>query len=241
MNHRSAATEGSWVGRYVGALSGAGFVALFLVMAVVSNVATTAIYPRPNARAEEVLRYFSENAAVVGALSLTHVAGALLLLLFTGVIASAVRDASDRGSPEADWAALGGALAAASLLVGALLMWALSRGEVLSVPEGTVLVHQAVFAAGGTGHVAPLGLMVGATSLAALRHQLHPRWLATLGLVSGALSLSSLASMVVDAAVLLIPAGRFTAFVYIIAVSVLLARGRLARPERLARTAPVAA
>jgi uncharacterized membrane protein YdfJ with MMPL/SSD domain len=44
----------------------------------------------------------------------------------------------------------------------------------------------------------------------------------------------------VDAAVPLIPAGRFTAFMYIIAVSVLLGRGRLGRAGRPARPAVAA-
>lgn len=180
----------------IGVWSSIGFVVLFMVGAISSNVATTTTYPRPSAGSAEVHAYFAENAGMVGFLSLTQAAAALCLLLFTGVLAAALR--SVRKTPtEAGWVVMGGSLAAGFLFVSALLLWALSQETVVADPEGTVALHQFVFGAGGVGHVVPLGLLVGASALAALRHQLHPRWLSVVGIVSGALSVASLLTLLV--------------------------------------------
>jgi hypothetical protein len=213
----------------VGGLGGLGFVVFFLVGAIVSNVAATDTYPRPDAAAAEVLAYFAENQGVTGFLSLTQAAGAVALLLFTGAVVGSARRWLPVGSAEPSWAAVGGAVAAAFLMLSGLLAWALGRDEVVDSPPGTVALHQLVFAAGGVGHVAPLGVLVGACALAAMRHRAHAGWLAVVGLVAAALSMLSLVTLLVlGPAVALIPLGRFTAFFYVVAVSVLLLSGRLA-------------
>lgn len=56
---------------YIGALGGLGFVVLFMLSAIVSNVAATATYPRPEADAAEVQAY-AENPGVVSFLSLAQ-------------------------------------------------------------------------------------------------------------------------------------------------------------------------
>jgi hypothetical protein len=214
------------------ALGGLGFVVLFMLGAIVSNVATTATYPRPEADASTVQAYFADNAGVVAFLSITQAAAALLLVLFAGGVAAVARRWDGEPSWEADGAALGGALAAAFLLLAGLLAWTLSRDQLVDNPGGMVALHQLAFAAGGAGHVAPLGLLVGASSLVALRRGFHGRWLAVVGLVAAALSLMSLATFaVLDMLVVLIPVGRFSSFFYIIAASVLLLSGRLASTE----------
>lgn len=221
-------TYASNPGRSLGALGGLGFVVMFLVSAILSNVATMAAYPRPDADTADVQAYFAENTGAVGVLSLTQAAAAVLLILFTGAVAAVARRHLDRPSAEAEWAALGGGLAAAFLLLAALVAWAVSQDPVVDSREGISALHQLIFAAGGAGHVAPLGVLVGASSLAALRYGIHARWLALVGMVSATLSLMSLVTLLVlGPAVFLIPLGRFTAFVYIVVASVLMLSGRL--------------
>lgn len=211
-----------------------GFVVLFMVGAIVSNVATTQSYPRPDADAAEVQTYFAENTGIAEFLSLTQAGAAVCVLVLAGVLAAAVRRRDTQGSAEAACVGLGGGLAAAFLLLSALLVWALSRDQVINGPAGMTALHQLAFAAGGAGHVVPLGVLVGASSVAALRYGVHSRWIAMVGLVSAVLSLLSLVTLLVlGLLVALIPLGRFTAFFYLIAAGLAVRPGpvELSEPE----------
>jgi hypothetical protein len=202
----------------VGAWSGLGFVVLFLVGAVASNVATTEVFPRPEDTAAEAQAYFADNQGITEVLSLTQAGSAACLAVFAGVVAVAIRRRDVGGSREAAWCLVGGGLAAALLLFGATVLWALSRDPVVASAAAVGALHQLAFAAGGAGHVVPLGILVGAASIAALRSGLHARWLAGLGLASAAVSLLSVVTLVaLGPLVVLIPVGRFSAFVYVVA------------------------
>jgi hypothetical protein len=81
------------------------------------------------------------------------------------------------------------------------------------------------FLAGGTLHVASLGVFVGSASLAARRVGALPGWIAWLGLVQAVVAVLSLISVFVYYAALLILIGRLLGFVWCIAVAVVLAVG----------------
>jgi hypothetical protein len=83
-------------------------------------------------------------------------------------------------------------------------------------------LRQASFT-GGTLHGASLGLLVGATSIAARRAKALPRWISWLGIVQATLAILSLASLVFFPAALLILLGRVLGFVWCIAVGLVLA------------------
>jgi hypothetical protein len=202
----------------VGLWSGLGFVVLFLVGAVASNVATSEALPRPGDRVADVQAYFADNQAVTEVLALTQAGSAACLAVFAGVMAVAIRRRDVDGSREAAWCLVGGGLAAALLLFSAVVVWALSRDPVVANAESVGALHQMSFAAGGAGHVVPLGIMVGAASIAALRSGLHGRGLARLGLASAAVSLTSVLTLVaLGPLVVLIAIGRFSAFAYVVA------------------------
>jgi hypothetical protein len=82
------------------------------------------------------------------------------------------------------------------------------------------------FLSGGTLHVASLGLFVVVASIAALRAKTLPRWICWLGIAAAALSIPSLASLVLYPASVLIPLGRLFAFVWCVAVGIVLALGK---------------
>jgi hypothetical protein len=210
----------------VGAWSGLGFVVLFLFGAVASNVATTEVYPRPGDTAAEAQTYFADNQGVTELLSVTQVGSAACLVVFAGVAAVAIRRRDGGPSREAAWCLAGGGLAAALLLFSATVLWALSREPVVASTEGVGALHQLAFAAGGAAHVVPLGILVGAASIAALRSGLHARWLARFGLASATVSLLSAVTLVaLGPLVVLIPIGRFSAFVYVVAAGFLMRAG----------------
>jgi hypothetical protein len=75
-------------------------------------------------------------------------------------------------------------------------------------------------------------LFVGAASIAALGAEALPRWVLWLEIAAAALSMLSLASLVLFPALVLIPLGRLLAFVWSVAVSLVLARNNLSTGER---------
>jgi uncharacterized protein involved in cysteine biosynthesis len=87
-------------------------------------------------------------------------------------------------------------------------------------------LHDLSFLAGGPAHVPLLGLFVGLASIATLRAKALPRWIPWLGIVAAVLSILSLASLVFFPASVLIPLGRLLAFVWSVAVGILLVRSR---------------
>jgi hypothetical protein len=135
----------------------------------------------------------------------------------------AIRRRDVGGSREEAWCLVGGGLAAAFLLFSAAVLWALSREPVVASAAAVGALHQLAFAAGGAGHVVPLGILVGAASIAAWRSGLHARWLATFGLASAAVSLLSVVTLVaLGPLVVFIAIGRFSAFVYVVAAGFLM-------------------
>ncbi|MFI6522766.1 hypothetical protein ACIBF1_44935 [Spirillospora sp. NPDC050679] len=103
----------------------------------------------------------------------------------------------------------------------------LSRPEVVA-DEGLVRAFQDLaFITGGPGHVVPLGLLVGGLAVAAgTRGGLLPRWLATVGLVIGAIALASVLTLVFSGAAFLLPIARFTGLIWLVATGFLIARAR---------------
>jgi hypothetical protein len=117
-------------------------------------------------------------------------------------------------------------LAAGFLLFSATVPWALSREPVVDSAQSFGALHQLAFAAGGAGHVVPLGILVGAASIAALRSGLHAPWLATFGVASAAVSLLSVVTLVaLGPLVVVIPIGRFSAFAYAVAAGFVMREG----------------
>lgn len=200
------------------ALSGVLFVAFFIASLVLSGVLASAPLPMPDAPATETARYFADSQAAV------LVSGLLQALSATSLLVFARRTAGE-GSVLAGTTLVGGASAAVLLLLSALLSWALvpvaAGGDLALI--GTL--RDLSFLTGGTLHVAALGVFVGAGSIAALRAQAFPRWLLWLGVAAAVLSILSLTSLLWFPASILIPLGRLLAFVWTVAVSIVLMRG----------------
>jgi hypothetical protein len=109
-------------------------------------------------------------------------------------------------------AAASGAVAAASLAASALTSLALTRPTRRSNASVAAL-HRRVFIAGGPVHTAAFGVLVGCLALAGRRTGRLPKALTTAGLASGCAGALSPLGLVVEPAVLLIPAGRVSGLV----------------------------
>lgn len=215
--------KGSWKNPW--ALSGPFFVALFVWGLILGGVLSSASFPMPGAPPSEVARYYAENRAAVLAAGSLQVLSSLALFAFASRVTAFVNSAVGRGGALARAVSGGGVLAATLLLTSALLglVLALADGELGLGLVGTL--RRANFLTGGTLHVASLGLLVGAGSIAARRAKAVPRWVPWLGIAAAALAIASLASLVWFPATYLIPLGRLLSFVWCVAVGLVLALG----------------
>jgi hypothetical protein len=208
------------------ALSGVLFAAFFIVGLVLGGVLSVGALPLPGAPAAEVARYFTESGTAVLASGLFQILSAISLFVFAAPVAALVRRTGNGAGVLPGLTLGGGILAAIFLLVSALLGWVLALTAGGSSLDLVDTLRNLNFLTGGTLHIASLGLFVGAASSAALKTRALPRWILWLGIVAAALSILSLASLLFFLASILIPLGRLLAFVWCIAVGIVLALGR---------------
>jgi len=208
------------------ALGGVLFAAFFIVGLVLGGVLASSPFPLPGATAAEVARYFTESGTAVLASGLFQILSAISLFVFAAPVATLVRRTEGGAGALPGLTLGGGALAAVFLLVSALLGWVLALTAGGLGLELVDTLRNLNFLTGGTLHVASLGLFVGAASISTLNARALPRWILWLGLAAAALSILSLASLLFFPASILIPLGRLLAFVWCIAMGIVLALGR---------------
>jgi hypothetical protein len=78
-------------------------------------------------------------------------------------------------------------------------------------------VQLLTFATGGVANVSAMGLLLARVSVPSLVFNLMPRWICWLGLAVAAIAELSVISMIVPAALFLLPLARFPAFLWMIA------------------------
>jgi hypothetical protein len=207
---------------------GAVFTALFVASLIVSTaMAGGAHFPSPFQPAILSSTYFAEHAWAVRLGAFLQFGAAVPLGIFTATAASRVRFLG------VDVAGtfiglFGGVAASLMLALSALTQWTLSQP---GVAESTSLVHALhllAFATGGPGYVVPAGLLVAGVSVSAGLTRLVPRWLMWFGLIVAGFSELSALSLVMPAAVYLLPLARFPGFIWMICVGVTLPKARAA-------------
>lgn len=186
-----------------GLLAGAGFAALFLGGILLSGLLGTGTYPSPLDSEAAAASYFTANHSTVLAQGIAHLLAAVPLALFSMAVGNA-------RARVAGWAA------AAALAVSGLLNVAIPALDVTG--EALHTLHYLTFLAGGQVHVPLLGLVVAAGTRAFAASA--PRWTTALGVVAAGLAVLSLVSFATEAAMLLLPLGRFTAIVWIVITAV---------------------
>ena len=208
------------------ALSGVFFTAFFIASLVLVGVLASAPLPLPDAPNADVVRFYEGSRVAALASSSLQALSAVSLYVFAACVAAFVRVTTSENGALARLTLGGGILAAGFLLLSVLIQWVLALivtgGELGLV--GTL--RDLSFLAGGPAHVPLLGLFVGVASIATLRAKALPRWIPWLGIVAAVLSIVSLASLVFFPASVLIPLGRLLAFVWSVAVGILLVRSR---------------
>jgi hypothetical protein len=203
-------------------LAGPVSVAVFLVQLVLTY---TIAYsgPPPTARVStSALPQFVADHSSASINALGQALSALALVLFVGALSRAFRHAAPH-------LLAAGALAAGTLLLAAVAVDALTWPSLNHQPQVASALFNLSYLIGGSAHVTALGLLVAVAALAGRRSGLLPRWLATYGLVVGAVGVLSVLNLGVpllpDTVIAyLIPAGRFLGFVFIVASALILYR-----------------
>lgn len=120
----------------------------------------------------------------------------------------------------------GGASASVLLAVSALLTWTAGHEPIAAHPELTRALGFLAFGSGGFAHLLGLGLLVAGIAVPGLILRLLPTTLSWAGLVIAAVCELSILTMAFEPLQPLIPIGRFTALVWLVAAGFLIPRSR---------------
>jgi hypothetical protein len=202
-------------------LPGVVFMGLF-VSSLVAGVILTGGAPYPMLfGSADGARYFADHAQAVRVVAFLQFGAAIPLGVFTATLVSRLRflgiDAAG-----VTIALFGGLGASFFLACSALVQWVLGSPGVADVTANARLLQLLAFAAGGPGHVAPLGLLLAGASIAGGLTRLLPRWLMWFGVVVALIAELSTLTLLVDQAAIFLPLARFPAFIWIICVAVTL-------------------
>lgn len=181
---------------------------LFAVSLVLSAVFTGSVYSSPFIDDGDITRYYASNTGALRWVALCQFLCALALVVFTSTVATRLRDLPYVGA-----AAAGGYLAAGLLALNALVQWVLTYAGVVAEPAVRRGFHLLFFGLGGFAHAAAAALLVAGLSLTGAL----PKVLRLLGLAIAAVSLLSLLTFVTESATLLIPVGRFSTLLWLVA------------------------
>jgi hypothetical protein len=202
-------------GPSLGAL-GVVFVSLFAASLVVTGVMTGgAHFPTPYEPVALAQDYFSRYAEVIRIVAFFQLGAAIPLGIFTATVTSRLKFLGMRAAG-ADIALFGGFAAAIFLALSALTGWALSQPGIATEVGAVRALQLLGFATGGPGHVVTLGLLLAGASVPSAFAKLIPRWLVWLGLIVAAICELSALSLVFPMVGLLLPLGRFPAFIWLI-------------------------
>jgi hypothetical protein len=214
---------------------------LFLAAVVLTAVLTGGQHiPSPFAPAEASARYFTEQAHAARLAAFFHFGSAIPLGIFVASTTSRVQFLGMKGVAGLHIALFGGFAAAIFLALSAFGQWVLAHTSG-ALPIGTIHALTLLqFAAGGPGYVVPFGLFIAGISLTAGIQGFAPRWLMFAGLAIAAASELSSLVLVLPPAAILLPIARFTGFVWMLCIALLLPKSRGAAAKRGAAAAAAA-
>jgi hypothetical protein len=199
-----------------------------LLCGVILGVVLGGTPPLPYQNSAAVQDYFRahSSAAQVGAVFVFG--SSVPLLIYAATVSARLRQLGVT-APGATIALAGGVLAAGGLGLSSLLLWTLSRPEIITDGPLINALYYLVFLTGGVGHVVMLGLLVAGTAVPALILHLVPRSLAWTGLGIAAAAELTTVVLIWPPAAPLLPIARFSGLIWLVAVGVVLPKCRAAR------------
>ncbi len=206
--------------------SGVVFVALFAASLAVTGVMTGgAHFPTPYEPVTLAQDYFARYADVIRIAAFLQFGAAIPLGIFTATVTSRLKflRLSVAG---VNIALFGGFAASIFLALSALTGWVFSQPGVAGEAGAMRALQLLGFATGGAGHVVTLGLLLAGVSVPSAFAKLIPRWLVWLGLIVAAVCELSALSLVFPGVSILLPLGRFPAFIWLIGAGFTMPKSR---------------
>lgn len=206
-------------------------VAIVFVLLFAASIAANAImkggasYPTPYTPIPQLQDYYTRFSDAIGLAAFLQFGAMMPLGIFTATVVS--RLLFHRVKVAGVYIALFGGLASAVFLgVSSLSAWALLQPGVAVETGAMRAVQLFAFATGGFGHVTTLGLLLAGISVPCLAFGLMPSWICWTGLVIAAICVLSVFSMLFPQVSILLPLGRFPAYLWLIAVGFTLPKQR---------------
>jgi len=199
--------------------------AIAFAVLTVAAVAVSIHTPTPTTSAQAVLTYQLDHGTAVRLGGFLQFAAALPLAVWGATVHGRLRALGVR-AVGTTMALVGSVLASASLALGGLVGWASAETAQLSDPAVAKLLSELGFATGAVGYVVPFALMMAGVAVPSLLKRLMPRPLAITGLVIAAIGMISTATLLTLVLGPTVPVVRFGGLIWLVAVSVLLARTR---------------
>jgi hypothetical protein len=208
------------------------FFALFVASIVTHFVLTKgAPYPTPFRPLEALQAHYLRFPDAARFVSMLQFAASIPFGLCAVVMVS--RMLFHRVRVAGVYIALFGGLGASFFLgISALAGWTLSQPGVAEDLGALRIAQLFMFATGGVGHTAALGLLLAGISVPALVFGLIPRWACWLGLITAALAELSVLSLGFPQLSILLPLARFPAYVWLLVAAFTLPKHALAVPLR---------
>jgi hypothetical protein len=192
------------------------FVVLF-VASIVANIVMTAgaPYPMPYLPIDKLQDHYLRFPAALRVTSFLQMGASIPLAIFVATAVSRLQ--FHRINVAGVHIALVGGMAASIFLgLSALSSWALSQPGVAADAGAMRVAQLLAFATGAFGHTATLGLLLAGISIPSLIFRLLPRWAAWWGIGVAVICELALLSMVFPTLSLLLPIGRFPAYIWLI-------------------------
>jgi len=201
-----------------------------LLVGVILLAALGGTPPLPYREPAAVLDYFRAHA-VAAQVSAVFVFGSSVPLAIYAATASARLRQLGVTAPGATIALAGGVLAAGGLGLSSLLLWTLSRPEIIAGGPLVNALYYLTFLTGGVAHVVMLGLLTAGVAVPALILRLVPRTWAWIGLGISVIAELTTAVLIWPSLAPLLPIARFAALIWLVVVGALLPKRRAGRNQ----------
>lgn len=172
-------------------------------------------FPNPRDSAEVIAAYFQGHPRAVLLCAFFQFGSAIPLGLFTATVVSRLRFLGVKAAG-VHIALFGGLMAAFNVALSALVLWVMAYPGIAQEVPIVRALYYVVFAIGGVGYSAPLGLLFAGISIPSGFYNLLPKWLVVFGLLLAVVGELSWLSLVFPQVVFLIPLTRFPGFIWLI-------------------------
>ena len=202
-----------------------------LVVGLGISAAIGGVPPLPYASGSSVVDYIRSEPAAIQTAAVFVFGSSVPLAIYAATASARLRQLGVT-APGATIALVGGVLAAGGLGLSSLVLWILSRPDVVTDAALVRALYYLTFLTGGPAHVVTLGLLIAGLAVPILILRLVPRSLAWAGLAIAVLAELTTLVLIWPTLSPLLPIARFTGLVWLIAAGAMLPLRRVNRNEQ---------